>query len=43
MCCNQYGQLKGSFEVETAELRKKFVKVANERERYVRKGVHVTR
>jgi len=31
MCCNQYGQLKGSFEVETTELRKKFLKVANER------------
>jgi len=31
MCCSQYGQLKGSFEVKAAELRERFLKVANER------------
>jgi ketol-acid reductoisomerase len=31
MCCSQYGQLKGSFEVETTDLRDKFLKVANDR------------
>ena len=31
ICCSQYGQLKGSFEVDTTAIKKEFKRVAVER------------